>query len=364
MPHERDRDVEHLLAMAADRTRSARAELSAVAVDLFLPAEHRLTDQQRALMGDLLAKLVAAVELDIRASLVDELRRTAPELAARIGGDAAPLCYPILEAAGLLRDAELLAGVMYRAEEHRLALTAADGAFDAAGGKGLLDALARSHDPELARRAVAYVVIEAKRRDRFREPLLLRDDLPSALAVRLHWNVAAALRRHLLAQHVVEESALDVALEAAARRALAEHGEGQGGYARAIRLAQRLDELGALDDELLTRSLEQGHLALFAGALAVRGAVSIDIVWRAVADRGLHSLLVLLRALDASVEATAAIVAALEAGQPLLRPPAAQRAMLAAYEALDPAEAARQLRGWQLDPGYRAAIDALEAGGR
>lgn len=362
MPHERNKDVEHLLAMAADRTRSARAELSAASVDLFLPAEHRLTDKQRAIMGDLLLKLVAAIELEIRQYLVEDLLRTAADLAAKLGADTAAIAYPLLESAGLLGDPALLRSVIQRAEEHRLALAAADGAFDAASGANLLEALARSADPELARRAVAYVVVEAKRRDRFREPLLLNDDLPAELAIRLHWQVAAALRRHLLGRHVVEPSSLDRAIEAAVRRALAEHGEGQGGYARAARVASRLHELGELSDEFLVRSLAQGHLALFAGGLAARGAVGVDVIWRAIADRGRHSLLVLLRAIELATGAAATIIEILEAGQPLARTPVAQQALIAAYDALELAEAQRLLRGWQLDAGYRQAIDDLDAG--
>ena len=39
MAHERNRDVENLLARAAGRTRHARAELAAAAHDLFLPTD-------------------------------------------------------------------------------------------------------------------------------------------------------------------------------------------------------------------------------------------------------------------------------------------------------------------------------------
>jgi len=359
--HEQEKDVEQLLAMAADRPRSARAELTAASFELFRPVEQRLTDQQRAIMGDVLRKLVAAVELEIRQYLVETLLNPSPELAAALASDAEPLAYPLLESAGVLRDLPLVRRVMQRSEEHRLALAAADGPLDTTGGANLPAALARSPDPELARRAVAYVVIETKRRDGFGEPLLLRDDLTEALAVRLHWQVGAALRQHLLGTGVAPDK-LDPALEAAVRRALAEHGEGQGVHARALRLAARLNELGELTDDFLRRSLVQGHLAMFVAGLAARSAVSIDIAWQAVTDRGRHSLLVLLRAIEMDAGIAGAIVEALETGQPLARSPTAQRALIAAYGALDPAAARRQLREWQLDADYRQAIDELDAG--
>jgi hypothetical protein len=351
---ERSQEVEALLAAAADRTRQARAELAAAGHDLFLAPGHRLTDQQRALTADVLVKLVAAIETELRQAV-----------AAQVPGlGADPTTFARLEAAGLLRAPDLLQAALHRVEEHRLALLAAETAFDAAGDTRLLDALARNADAELARRAVAYVVGEARRRDRFREPLLQVDDLPAPLAYRLHWQVAAALRQQILADHVIEPAALDAALEDAVRQAMADHHEAQGAQARAVRLAIRLRELGELDDDFLVRSLAQGHLALFAGGLATRAAVAPTVIWEIIADRGRSSLLALLRAIEASSTSAAAIVELLDAGQPLARPPTAQRALVAAYASIDRADALRLLRHWQLDPGFREAIADVDGAAR
>lgn len=353
--HQRNRETEQLLARAAGRTRSARAELSAAAYDLFLPPQGRLTDQQRALMGDVLSKLVGSIELELRHKISDRI--------APAAGESVSSCHQLLEAAGSLGEPGLLRLVVQRSEEHRLSLLAADGPIDVASGPNLLEALARNPDAELARLAVAYVVGEARRRDRFREPLLLRDDLPPAIAYRLHWQVAAALRQRLLAEHVVEASDLDRWLEGAVRQTMADHNHGQGSYARATRLATRLAALGELGDDFISRAVAQGHLALFASGLAVRASVSVEIAWQAINDRGRHSLLVILRAIGASTAAARSIVELLDAGEPLLRPPAAQHALIAGYDALEPAEVERILRRWQLDSEFREAIDDLEIAG-
>lgn len=349
MAHERNRDVENLVAAAADRTRSARAELAAAAHDLSLPAAHRLTEQQRALAGDILAKLVASIELD--------LRQQTSQYLPPAGTPAVSDAHDRLAAAGLLRDGALLKLVIRRVEEHRLALIAADGR-DVAADAALLETLARNPDAELARRAIAHVVGEARRHDRFREPLLRVDDLPEWLAWRLHWQVAAALRADLLAAAAAPGD-VDGSLETAVRQAMAEHREGQGSYARATRLAARLGELGELGDDLLLRALGQGHLALFAAGLGIRAGLGAEAVWQALLDRGRQSLLVLLRAIAMPAATAAAIVERLDEGAPLLRPPGARRALLAAYEAIDRGDAERLLRGWQLDPGFREAIDDL-----
>ncbi len=126
----------------------------------------------------------------------------------------------------------------------------------------------------------------------------------------------------------------------------------------------RLDELGELDHHFLVRALAQGHLTLFVAGVGVRAGLDADAVWQAILDRGGHSLLVLLRAIGMPGALVATVVAFLEAGRPLDRPPSAQRAWLIAYEAIEPADAGRLLRGWQLDPGFREAIDDLDEAGR
>lgn len=351
MAHERNRDVETLLAAAADRSRSARAELTAAGRDLSLGPDERLSDQQRALIGDISGKLVATIELDIRHRVAQDI----PE----IGADTATVTLGRLEAAGMLYEAALLQLVIRRAEEHRLGLGAGDGAADGASDGGLLAALVRNPDAELARRAIAHVVGEARRRDRVREPLLLVDDLPEWLAWRLHWQVAAALRAYLLDEHTVETVSLDRALETAVRQAMAERRESQSGHARAWRLAVRLDELGALDDAFLKRALVQGQSTLFAAGIGVRAKLDVDAVWQAILDRKGYSLLVLLRTIRMSGADVAELVAFLEAGRPLGRPPSAQRGLLAAFAAIEPADADRLLNRWQLDAGFREAIDDL-----
>ena len=54
----------------------------------------------------------------------------------------------------------------------------------------------------------------------------------------------------------------------------------------------------------------------------------------------------------------------LGASRPLAGPPSAQRSLLAAYDAIERAAAEALVRRWQLDPGFREAIDDLDEAGR
>lgn len=341
----------------------ARDELAVAAVDLFLPRDRRLTDQQRAIMAGLLDKLVDDIELEVRRCLLDVLARTGagrPELEAALADESLRVASAILRDRRSLDDAALIALLLQRTEEHLIAVATAGGELVAPTSGGVVESLARNPDAELARRAVAYVVAQARRRDRLQEPLLPRDELPADLAYRLHWQVAAVLRQYVLRNHPIQPPALDDAMEEAVRLAMADHAEGQGFPRRAWRLAGRLGELGDLDDALLAQALKQGHAALFAAGLSVRAEIGLDAVWRAITDRGRHSLLVLLRAVGMDRAHAAEAVAALDEAQPLSRSPAAARSLLEAYDRIDRAGARRVLRFWQLDVGYREAIDEFD----
>ncbi len=63
-------DAERLLSDAAHAAGSADARASVATTDMFLPGDARLSDQQRGTMSQLLAKLVQAIEQDLRRRLI------------------------------------------------------------------------------------------------------------------------------------------------------------------------------------------------------------------------------------------------------------------------------------------------------
>src|SRR5690606_41858119 len=73
-------DLDKLLALAADRSSEARRELFHAIVDFFLPDRYRLTEQQRALMSDVLTKLLKTIEMDVRRNLAEMLLRSEVDL--------------------------------------------------------------------------------------------------------------------------------------------------------------------------------------------------------------------------------------------------------------------------------------------
>lgn len=375
MPLDRPIDVQALLGLAAGRSGAARAQIANAVTDLFLPAAQRLTDQQRALMTDVLGRLLGTVEMEVRRHLVEALSRSPasqPDLEARLASDSIEVARPILERSSVVRNPALMDIVIQCAEEHRMAIALRETvspplteALAERGFKGseddVLEGLIRTEDPVLSRRAMELLVAESKRNGQFQQPLLTQNDLPADLAHEVYWWVAAALRRHILKNFVIDQAVLDPMLERAAKRAMVEYDDTQSVQSRALQLARRLNELGELTDGFLLRTLRQGRLSLFTAAFAARAKIAFNTVWRIVTDPASESFIVLAKAVDVSRDATASLVIVLgELGNAAsARPPSAVAEILRLHDDLDVAAARRVLQYWQLDAGLRQAIDDL-----
>jgi uncharacterized protein (DUF2336 family) len=375
LPTDRPIDVQALLDLAADRSSAARAQLMNAIVDLFLPANQRLTDQQRALMTDVLGRLLGSIEMEVRQHLVEALLRSSvelPDLEAQLANDTIEVARPILEKSKVIRDADLIEVVMQCAEEHRMAIALRDDisaplaeALVERGIRGgeddVLETLIRNEDAVLSRRAMELLVAESKRNGQFQQPLLTRNDVPVDLAYQMYWWVSATLRRHILRNYVIDQAVLDPMIERATRRAMVDHDDTQSVQARALQLARRLEELGELTDSFFLRTLRQGRLSLFAAGLAARAKISFSTAWKIVTDPGHESFIVLAKAIDLSRDATASMVLVLDGlnNASPVRPPSVLTEILRLYDDLDVAGARRLLQYWQLDADFRRAIDAI-----
>ncbi|MEX1147822.1 MAG: DUF2336 domain-containing protein, partial [Sphingomonadales bacterium] len=223
--------VSELMRLAEDKSDQARQRLVEHMADLFLSNEGRLTEHQRALMGDILTKLVGEMETVVRKELAARFAGNediSPDLVRVLANDRIEIARPVLERSGVLRDTDLIEIVHNRSEEHRLCIAmrqkVSEDVSDAiveSGGVDVIEALLRNQDAELSKRAMEYLVAESRRVDRFQEPLLTRHDLPATLAHRMFWWVSAALRKKILLDYAdLDPVTLDDAIQDAARKAI------------------------------------------------------------------------------------------------------------------------------------------------
>ena len=365
-------EIDRLLSLAANRSKDARNELASAMVDFFMHPDERLSDQQRALMGDVLAKLLGEIEMDVRRNLADALVRSGidlPDLIHALANDDISVAQPLLLDSPLIRDHALIEIVKNRTEEHRMTIAMrrnpSDEVTDALverSGPDVIETLLRNQDATLSRRAMEFLVAESRRQDRFQEPLVARADLPADLAHRMYWWVSAALRRKILLSYKVDEEILDKSMERAALAASADLVDGQSAQARAQRLARRMAELGELTDNFLVTALRQQRITVFVAALAERAEISYKTAWQIVSDRGFESFLVLARAVDLTrdvLTSTVLLLAEARTAKAAQRPDIIH-SILTMFDRLDRANCVRILRLWQRNADYQSAIESLE----
>jgi hypothetical protein len=331
---------------AARLLASARARAAAVAADLALPADLRLTDRQRREVAALFAAVVGDAEDALRSALVERLSAEAPEtLRAALGSASLAIALPCLEAGPLLADEQLLPLLLRRVEEHRLAAAGTD--------HGLLTALAGDDDAAVAAEAMGLLIGLNSRFDAFQEPLVGRSDIPADLRHRLLWTIGAALRRYAIERHGLDPAAVDAAITAAAAATLPGYDEADGVEARAMRLAGLLAARGRLEDGVIVQAAEEGNLALLLALLAVRAGLGFDTAWELLSDPGGGGAPLLLRAATLDRAPAASILFRLSTAD------AAAAARLDRFDTLSRPEVTRLLGPWRADPAYRDAIAEL-----
>src|SRR6476659_7116036 len=187
---------------------AGRSRLFTVRRDFFLDPAKRLTEQERALMTAMLHCLVGDVADAIRAALPKG------RAAANDEGDAALI--EGLTQSGLLDEPGLMALLLRRADEERIAVAARarSGRREARVLQGLV-----SHDyGAVAAAAMALILGRGRRRDRFGQCLVALDDLAESTAETVIHAVAAGLRRDLAASRGV--AAADKELAEASERVI------------------------------------------------------------------------------------------------------------------------------------------------
>jgi hypothetical protein len=326
---------------------AARERLSVAAADLDLPAALRLSEWERSTVAALAAKIVRTVEDELRATLIETaLVRGHDAVRAAFSSAHVSIGGPILERSRAPLDRPLVAALIRRADEHRR--------FRArAGAMPLLVELIQDADPAIAEQAMAILIAQSRRFDRFSEPAAARTELAAELEHRLVWRVAAALRHYMVATHGVDPVAADTEIVAAAERLLAAYDEGDSLEARSLRLARRLDEIGRLDDELIERTLSEGSLPLFLAAVAVRTGLALASGWEILSDSRGRGPVFLLKA--AGVERARAASILLELASTEEQVPA----QVDLFDVTDISAAQDALRLWRVGSAYRDAIAEL-----
>lgn len=120
-----NQNFEQLLELARDRSVASRTRLVETVSDLFFGTKQTLSDRERALMAEILRRLIHDVEMAVRRALSERLagEPDAPsELISALANDEIEVAYPVLSKSNALHDAELIEIIHQRTLEHQLAI--------------------------------------------------------------------------------------------------------------------------------------------------------------------------------------------------------------------------------------------------
>lgn len=339
-----------IAAPAADGNATARlagrGRLATVRRDFFLDPAARLTEQERALMTAMLHCLVGDVAAAIRAAL------PGGRIAANDVGDAVMIAQ--LTASGLLDQPELMALLLRKADEERIATAARarSGRREARTLQGLV-----SHEyGAVAAAAMALILARGRRRDRFGQCLIAFDDLAPSAADALVHAIAAGLRRELAASRTTFHA--DLELAQASEDVLDRRDEERGIDSLTSALVHFLEEAGGVTDGLVLAAANEGEITFVAEVLARRGGVSTDTAIEELLSGEPKQVMALLRVTRASHE----LAAGLLAGIGDLLGIEDVGAAIALFEGMSEAEI-EAARAWLLtSPSYREALGRLGQG--
>jgi len=359
--------LEDLIALARDRADASRRILLENMTDLFLSPAGRLSDRERALMSEIIGKLLHELEMEVRQALAQRLAQAdaAPhELLIMLANDQIAVARPILLQSRLLHDEDLIEVVRNRSHEHRLTVAMREGLSAAVadalidfGDDQVIETLLANHDASLSRQAIDYLTEESKRVDQFQEPLLRRPDLPAELAHRMFWWVSAGLRQAILTRYKIDAVLLDDLLENATASTIRSHGDG----GEADRLAAHMSERGELSERYVLQNLRGGHVGAAIAGLAKLAGLDGFTAKRVVLDPGGEALAACCKSAGFSRAGFATTFMltreAHERGH--ATDPVRLAEILELYDQLTRDQARAALRYWMRDNTFIAAIDEL-----
>jgi uncharacterized protein (DUF2336 family) len=368
-----DRNLQFLLELALDKSVEGRESLAQRIGELFSEREEVLTEQESALLAEILGKLVLDIEMSVRQSLAERLAESplAPhDLVVTLANDQIEVARPILIKSAVLRDRELIAIIRHRGHQHQLAIamrTSIDeivsDALVETGQTDVIKRLLENHNAKISETTLSYLTDQSQRVDSFHEPLLNRHDLTPDLAQRMYWWVSAALREQILKSFDIQPGLLDDSLEQTVLSMMDEDKKADEGDTAAVALAKQLVEDREVTPEFLISVLRRGEIPLFEALFGEVSRFKPPELQRVLYHQGGEGLAIICRSLGYPKQAFATIFLLSRRGRPgseTTDPRELSRAVLI-FDKVSRENATLVANTWRRNPNYRTAIEQINS---
>ena len=199
-----------LMAAARQRSPEARGLLVQGLNELCLKSGVQMSENERQLVYEIFSALLDTVQVNVRASLSDDLadRDDAPKaLITRLARDAIEVAEPVLARSLVLEETDLVEIVQAEPDSHRLAVTRRETlsgtltqAIAREASEAVLVALLENEGAELHEEVILRIAEDAADRPALHGPLANRKDLPMRAARKLYGIVGPQLKEAIEAR--------------------------------------------------------------------------------------------------------------------------------------------------------------------
>lgn len=297
-------DSHKLYGLAKDENPDARAELTSVMVDLL---KIDLNDNEKELITDVLMTLMRQAETDLRMALADRLAvmdNVPLRMVLHLANDDIIVADPVLRQSPILQDMDLIYIIKAKGPEHWRAIARRDtldmSVVDVlADTKDLTTAviLTEKEQTPISDKAMHVFTTMAMTSDALARPLLMREDMPNELALRLYEYVGHELKQYIHANFQGEAlHAADVALSDVTHEFRHATVQRYAPSEQMVAAAELLMEKGALKVDTMTQSLRRGQFAYFIALFSVYCGLSPQTVEQILKQESGQGLAIACRA--------------------------------------------------------------------
>jgi uncharacterized protein (DUF2336 family) len=365
-------ELDELVRLARDKSQKSRSILVAAINDLYSGEDHLLTEQDQAIMVDIIRRLIHEVETSVRRTLAERLAEQpdAPkDLVVTLANCEIEVAHPILLKSEVLKDPELIEIVQHRTMEHQVAVAmrpnVSEQVSDAlvqTNNEAVITTLLSNRNALISKSTMNDLVDQSGQVIGYQEPLVRRHDLPADLAKKLYWAVSAALRSHIVANFDLNPTDIDEAMEAAVHDAM-------GNKTNRIRKhGPSQDQTGSIskqDLHVLIDLLRKGEVSMFLDKFTSLSKLRLTLVRRLLFEPGGEGLAIACKGIGLDKATFGSIFIRFRQGRLGDKEVEAEELSraLSFFSQTSPDAARALMRRWQRDPDYLNALRQVEQAG-
>ena len=296
-------ELEHVLASG---TTDQRIQTLSRITDLFVIGAEHYSEEHIDLFDDVLVKIAARIEAKSLAKLSNRLapvanapKRTMQALAFH---DDIAVARPVLKASDRLDESDLVANARTKSQEHLLAISERNSLSEAItdvlverGDRDVVRAVANNSGARFSNAGFRRLVTRSTGDDLLATTVGMRRDIPRAHYLKLIERASASVREKLTALNPQDAEAVKSAVAEVTGGMRSESRNASTNYADAKAQVEALYRNKQLNEQAIHQFARERKFEHTVIALSLLCDVEIDVVERAMLDRGAEVALILAK---------------------------------------------------------------------